>query len=106
MYQYLRREAQDSPVWMIFYIILAIGGGVYAFTEVHGSLYKTLAFILASLLSFIGAVLGGYIRRFSLPSRVHGSDMWDLLVKKVGLYITPPLLGCFMGAFIAVSIFK
>lgn len=106
MFQYIRRETQSSPKWMIFYLLLGIGAGVWAFAETPGTILKAIAFILAAPFSFIGACIGGYARRFSMPSRVYGHDMWDMLVKKVGLYITPPIFGCALGAFIVVELLK
>lgn len=97
MFQYIRRETKQSPGWFIFYILLGLGGGVYAYSEIGGAASKIVGFALATVLSFIGACVGGYIRRFTLPSRVHGGDMWELLVRKFGLYATPPILGCLAG---------
>lgn len=80
--------------------------GCLDFAETPGAVLKGITFILMAPLSFIGACIGGYARRFSMPSRVYGHDMWDLLVKKVGFYITPPILGCTLGAFIVVELLK
>lgn len=87
-----------SPCMVMYFFIWGNG---------HGFFKNTFAFIVLSIVAFIGALAGDLIRKICMPNYIFAKDMTDKFLQNIFWLIGPQFIGMYGCAwFVAGRFFR
>ncbi|MDL2297846.1 hypothetical protein LJC40_01685 [Synergistaceae bacterium OttesenSCG-928-D05] len=77
-----------SPCAVVYFVLWGNG---------HGFFRNLLPFVCFSIVAFIGALVGDFIRRLLMPAFIVGRDTSDMILSQIFWWIGPQAIGMALG---------